>query len=459
MSKRPNFVSRILSATRDDWPTAENTAPALPAPVAVQNAAPTLTPPASPDIPDAENVALSSMGEGWGDLFGSGYMGSTHVSPDRAMRHTAFYACVRLIAGTISSLPLKIYESTPDDSSKEAKHPLGRLLSLRPNPRQSARLFWSSLLALALGRGNGYAWIERTGAGRPVAIWPLLPGTCFPRGLSDFDIAYDITLLDGTRLTVTSDDIIHIPGSPEWNGLEAVSPLRAAAGAINIALAADEYAGKYFENDATPPGYLSYPGKTAPGLVDRVKEHWIARTTGVNRHSMPVLTEGGEFKQLALNAEDSQLLESRRFAVEDIARIFGVPPHMVGAVDKSTSWGSGIEQQSIGFVQFTLQPHLTAIEQEIAYKLFYGSNYYAEFSVQGLMRGDFKTRNEGYRLALGGSSGPGYLTPNEVRKYENKPPISGGDTLSTWTQAGASNASGGKDNSEANNQKDSANAQ
>jgi HK97 family phage portal protein len=148
-----------------------------------------------------------------------------------------------------------------------------------------------------------------------------------------------------------------------------------------------------------------------------------------NAHLPAFIPDGGEFKEITMSAEDSQLIETRKFQVTDIARIFGLPPHMIGAQEASTSWGTGIEQQSIGFVQYTLKPHLTRIEQEVNRKLFRSPEYFAEFNVSGLLRGDIKGRNEAYKIALGGNQQPGYMTVNEVRALENLPPIEGGNEL------------------------------
>lgn len=401
---------------------------------------------------------LSSI-ENWGDVLGQ--LEALAIGPSRAMKHSAVFACVRLIAGTIAALPFKVYEDGDEAPMRRADHPLQKFLTQRPNPQMSATMFWRIMLSLALLTGNGYAWIERKRSGAVIAIWPLAQGCCKPIVLSSGLIAYEVTLTDGTRLKCLQDDILHLPGSCEWIGGQAASPLSSVGASISVGLEADRYAATFFKNDATPPGYLSFEKVVGAELAKRIKEDWYEKTGGANRFRIPVLSEGGTFKQLQLNAEDAQLLETRRFAVEDIARIFGVPPHMIGAVDKTTSWGTGIEQQSIGFVQYTLQPHLTAIEQELKEKLFSGSRYFVEVDVRALMRGDFKTRNEGYRQALGGSGGPGYMTPNEVRALENLPKIDGGDTLATWEQKSASAAAAdgnqGANKDPAAQQKDSQN--
>lgn len=388
---------------------------------------------------ESSGVPLSSL-QSWEQLFG--YLGAKGLSADRAMRHGAVYACVRIIAGSIAQLPFKTYKSQDDGTAIEVRgHPMARLLRLRPNPRMSAVMFWRSVLAQAVLNGNGYAWLERNRNGRIQAMWPLPKSRVSPSlstsGLTKGRIIYAITLDDGSQITVDMDDMLHIPGSLEWNGLEAKSPLQAAASAVNVGLEANEFAQRYFENDATPPAVLKYAKIVTPTTADLIRHEWQDKGTGENRHKIRVISEGGELEQLEINAEDAQLLETRRFSVEDIARIWGVPPHMIGAIDKQTSWGSGIEQQGIGFVTYTLGMHIAATEQELEYKVFREDGHHCEPDVRALMRGDFKARTEGYRGALGGSAGPGFMSSNEVRRLENLPPVEGGDEVQKWTQGKA----------------------
>lgn len=367
--------------------------------------------------------------ESWGDLFGPGHDAGAHVTADRAMRHSAVFACVRILAGAISTLPLKVYREKKGTPTLDRKHALSPLLRLRPNPRMSAAMFWRATTAEAVLNGNGYAWIERNRNGDALALWPTPQERVTPRLLADQRVAYVVTLDNGAQIAVPADDMLHFPGSTQWDGLRALSPLRAAASAIGLGLEADDYARRFFKNNATPAGYLSYDKALKPETVELLRSHWQEKFGGAGRGSIAILTDGGEFKPLALNMEDAQLLDTRRFQIEDVARIFGVPPHMIGALDKTTSWGSGIEQQAIGFITYSLQTHLTAFEQEIETKLFDGDSAWAEFDVRGLMRGDFVARTNGYKSALGGPGAQGFMTVNEVRGLENLPPKEGGDQL------------------------------
>lgn len=400
--------------------------------------------PAPPTSPSASTTVPLSSITSWDEFIGNS--ATRGLSADRAMRHGAVYACVRVIGGTLAQLPFKTYRAKRDGTTVEARnHPAAKLLRVRPNPRMSAVMFWRTVLSQALLPGNGYAWIERSRNGVPLALWPLpksrVSAMLSTSGATKGRIIYALTLDDSAQITVDMDDMLHIPGSMEWNGLEAKSPLQAAASAVNVGLEANEYAQRYFENDATPPTYLAYKNKVTAQLANSIREEWGRKGAGENRHKIRVVSEGGEVHQLEISAEDAQLLESRKFAAEDIARIFGVPPHMIGAVEKTTSWGTGIEQQAIGFVTFTLGMHIAAIEQELEAKIFRDDGHHCEIDVRGLMRGDFKTRNEGYRQALGGSGGPGYMTPNEVRKLENLAPKKGADELQKFTPKGTGNES------------------
>lgn len=380
-------------------------------------------------------VITSRQLESWGDLIGEGYSAGAHVSADRAMRHSAVFACVRILAGAISTLPLKVYRESKGTPTHDRKHPLSPLLRLRPNSRMSAAMFWRATASEAILNGNGYAWIERNRNGQALALWPTPQERVTPRLTSGRQIIYVVTLDGGAQIAIPAEDMLHFPGSTQWDGLRAVSPLRAAASAIGLGLEADDFARRFFENNATPGGYLSYEKALKPETVEQLRTYWNERFSGAKRGSIAVLSDGGEFKPIALNMEDAQLLETRRFQIEDIARIFGVPPHMIGALDKSTSWGSGIEQQAIGFITYSLQTHLTAFEQEIEAKLFDGDKAWAEFDVRGLMRGDFVARTNGYKSALGGPGAQGFMTVNEVRALENLPPVDGGDKVITAATA------------------------
>jgi HK97 family phage portal protein len=364
-------------------------------------------------------------------------LGSTAVTERSAMGVSAVYACVALIGGAIASLPLPIYRRT-DGGRERANHPVWWLLNEQPHPDMSAAAFWEYLLTANLLYGDAFAEIVRTSPNTNAVRWlrPLHPRCvqvdCLEK---DNGLVYTVTDPDGdepTR-TILGADMLHIPGVG-FNGKRSLSPVRhAARNAVGIALAADEWSAGFFQNGARPDFALTTDGTLKPEQIDSLRDQWANRHAGAANRGKPVVMQGGlNVQPLTVPAEDAQLIETRRMQVEDIARIYGVPPHMIGHTTASTSWGSGIEQQAIGFVRFTLQRHLARIEQEINRKFWPRSlQYFAEFNVSGLERGDYKTRNEGYRVALGRAGEPGWMTINEVRRMENLPPLPEGDKVAT----------------------------
>jgi len=354
------------------------------------------------------------------------------VNADTAMRASSVYACVRLVAGAIGSMPLGIYKRAGDSREAINEHPMARAIRVQPNPMLSASVYWETVASHILLAGNSYSLIGRGRGEQALDLTPLKPNAVNIEEKSG-RLMYFITLGNGTYVAYDQDDILHIPGVG-WNGLKGLSAIAyAGQNSIGGALAADEYSAKFFANDATPRGYLKFDKKLSPEQAEILRDYWYRKHQGIDNSHLPaIITEGGEFKTTTVSAEDSQLLETRRFQVADICRIFGVPPFMVGETDKSTSWGSGIEQQSIGFIRYTLRPHLTRIEQEINRKLFTGAankNIFAEFQTHDLMRGDTAGRSAAYQIALGGNQAPGWMTINEVRKAENLPSITDGDEV------------------------------
>ena len=378
-------------------------------------------------VPSVRNSLALGSAELYELLAGSPAASGVAVNESSAMRVTAVYACVRLIAGAIASLPLAVYRRT-EDSRERVRNDLWWLLNEQPCPTVSAAVFWEYLVAQMLLSGDALAEIER---GRGGAIRGLRPLDSRAVGIRQIDgrLRYEFCR-DGEWLGRDQDDILHIPGFG-FDGTRGMSVIRhAAREAIGLALAAEAFSSRFFASGAHPDVALKVPGKMTQEQIDNLRRIWASKYGGAHNASLPiVLTEGTDLKEVTLSAQDSQLIEARRFQVADIARAFGVPPHMVGETDKSTSWGSGIEQQGIGFVQYTLAPHLHRIEQEINRKCFRTERLFVEFNVEGLLRGDSKARAEYYTRALGGTQNPAWMTPNEIRRLENLPPVAGGDHL------------------------------
>ncbi len=353
------------------------------------------------------------------------------VTEQTAMRVSAVYACVNLVGGSIASLPLPVYRRT-QDGRERADHEIWWMLNEQPHPCWGAATFWEYLTASKLLLGDAYARILRASrlSDRIVGFEPLHKSRITTQKLNG-RLVYFYQEDDGGVIGIDQDDMLHIPG-PGFDGLAGMSQIRhALRNSAGVALAADEFSASFFKNGARPDFALEVPGKVTPEQQDMIRKTWKDRHGGVENAHLPALMVGGaKIHELTMNAEDAQLLDTRRFQVEDIARVFGVPPHMIGHTDKTTSWGSGVEQMSIGFVKYTLQRHLVKFEQEINRKVWPNrERYYVEFNTAGLERGDYKSRNEGYRIAAGRAGEPGWMTINEIRRLENLPPIDGGDDL------------------------------
>lgn len=388
--------------------------------------------------------ALTGWGgpEEWAEFFGvRSTSAGVAVTVESAKTSAAVYSCCRLIAGAVALLPIPVYERTLDGGRKKVEHNLWWLLNESPYPTLTACSFWEWMLASMLLRGDGLAEILRDRNGNPTGFLPL-PRQCVEVEERDGRLVYFVS--DGvSTYGLYDEDVLHFPGFG-FDGCKGESVIRyAARQAVGTALAADEYAGEFFANGASPAVALSYPQGVAPTEAQQnyLREQFTERYTGKGNHHKPLLlVNGGKVEPISLNAEDAQLLETRKFQVTEIARAFGVPPHMIGETSASTSWGSGIEQMGIGFVRYTLGPHLRRIEQEINRKLWPRSpKFFVEFNRDGLLAGDSKTESEVISKSLGGPGAQGWMTVNEARRLKNLPPVPGGDLLTmTNVQQGAS---------------------
>ena len=379
-------------------------------------------------------------------LFG---ISSGGVSADKAMTHSAVYRCVFLIAGCVSMLPLNVFSQDGDGHrTRDLTSKPARLLGGRPNPRMPKSMLWRQIVADMLLNGNGIAWIERDRSGNPVNLYPIpwnRVGIRLDNIFGEPTQIYVLSLDNGRYITAHQDDVLHLPGSAQWQTFRAMSPLTAYAASVGIGISADSFAKAYFDNGSTPDGYIKVPTalKTAEA-ANEIRADFMKFNT--NRFAGPaVLPNGSEFVPLKINAADAQLLEARRFSVEDICRIFGVPPHMAGAIDKATSFGKGLEEQTQAFLDFTLGPHLAAIEEELNDKLVRDPTKLVEFDREGFVRGDLKSRMEAMQIMLGGNNGPGLISQNEGRRKLNLGPVEGGDKIVSWPSAPSGAADDGSD--------------
>ena len=378
----------------------------------------------------ASTVVLGSDNPSALQLFGTtASAAGVAVTPESAMRVSAVFACVQRIAGAIASLSLHQYERTAEGRARVENTPLWWLLNEQPTPRYTAASHWEGVSAHQLLRGDSFTYIARNRMGDIREFIPLPWSAVRPRRVktaTDDRLAYDIQ--DINTWGADQDDMLHFPGFG-FDGLRGMSVIQwAARNAAGNAAAMDEYSGRFFAGGAHPSIVLKTDKSMSPKAINDLREAFAAKYSGVdNAHKLPlILTEGLAADTLSVSAEDAQLLDARKFQVIDIARAFGVPPHMIGETSASTSWGSGIEAMSRAFVTYTLQPHLVRIEQELNRKLFRTSKYYVEFNRDALLEGDSKGQADYFRAALGGpGSGPGWMAVDEVRKLKNLPPLKG----------------------------------
>lgn len=356
---------------------------------------------------------------------GSATAAGVAVTAETAMRVATVYACVSLVAGAIATLPVGIYERDGDTRRKTA-HDYGWFLNEQANDDMTSFDAWQYVLSAKLFHGDGFAQLLRPSAvsSRVIGFRPLHPQRVQPFADERGTLLYRVCPANGAPYVLDSADMLHLP-SLGFDGFTSPSPITyAAREAIGTALAAETFSARFFTSGAT----FDYALKTAQSLradqLEALKASLLARVRGEAGARAPLILSGGlEPAQLSVNPKDAEILASRMFSVEEICRIFGVPPHMAGHTDKTTSWGSGIEQQGIGFVRYTLQRHLTPLAQELNRKLWPArARYFAEHVTAALERGDLKARYEAYRVALGRAGEQPWLDHDEIRRIENMPP-------------------------------------
>lgn len=352
------------------------------------------------------------------------------VNEQTAMRISVVYRCVSLISGTIASLPCEIYRRKGGKSELADDLPVYWLLHDEPNPLMTANTFWKNFLWWALMRGNGYGLIGRSSLGAPLGVGLVKP-TSVTTDLSQDKtrLIYQITLDTHEVRRFDQSDVMHYPFIG-WDGKAGRSPLECAREAIGLAAAAQEFNERFFSQGNAADIAMEFPGNVNDEQMKRILDIYARNRAGLEKQRLPLVSTGGAtIKRLDFDAEKSQLVDARNFQVEDICRFYGVPPHMVGHTSKSTSWGSGIEEQTLGFVKFTLRDILKGLEQEVNRKLLRSTRFYCKFNLDALLRADSKGRSEFYKAAVGGTQSPGFMTVNEVRALENLPPLEGGETL------------------------------
>lgn len=379
------------------------------------------------------------------------------VSERSAMQMTAVYSCVRILSEAIAQLPLHVYEYTDTGGRKATEHPLYFLLHDEPNPEMTSFVLRETLMTHLLLWGNAYAQIIRNGKGEIIALYPLMPDRMKVDRDEHGQLYYEYTVstddapINGKQATVKLEpsDVLHIPGLG-FDGLVGYSPIAMAKNTIGMAIACEEYGAKFFANGAQPSGVLEHPGTLKDPA--KVRESWQSTFGGSrNANKVAVLEEGMKYTPISISPEQAQFLETRKFQINEIARIFRVPPHMVGDLEKSSF--SNIEQQSLEFVKYTLDPWVSRWEQGIKRRLFTPEEkqkYFVKFNVDGLLRGDYQSRMNGY--AIGRQNG--WMSANDIRELENLdriPAEEGGDlylingNMTKLADAGIFAADGGKE--------------
>lgn len=352
-----------------------------------------------------------------------------YVTPETAMECPPVYACVRLLANTVSTIPLDMYERTGADSRERASgHPLHDLMHNRPNTWQTAAEFRLTLEQHALTHGNGYGRVSWLRNGSVASIEPMYPRTVMPFRNPAGGIAYRWQPDDAPAQTLLQHEVLHLRRPPfKRNMFEGESPVVQHRELIGTAMATLQYLSRFFSNGAVAKIGVKVPAGLKDEAVNVLREDFERRHRGLeNAHRMAFFDRGMEPVNLGMSNKDAEIAANYRMLVGQLASLWGVPLHMIGETEKSTSWGTGIEQQSIGFITYTARPEFVIWEQALNNTLLTvegRQHFYFEHNVDGLIRGDFKTRMEGYVLMVQW----GLATPNEVRRLMNLPPVKEGD--------------------------------
>lgn len=391
-----------------------------------------------------KNLAVvSSNVDGMNALFQPIQSASGFAVTDKtAMQVSTVYACLSKLSGAILQLPLNKYRlDQNNDREQQVRDDLWWKLNESPSPAWTASSWKEWIVRCVALRGDQHTEIVRSRRGSTFGAVDGFkvhhPDYVVARRVGD-RLAYDVQDINtGKAYTVDQDDMLHFAGFG-FDGLRSLSMVQhAARSGIGNALAAADYTGRSIGEGAMPQIALQYKNKMNPEQTKQLRDSFEATYgAGTGSRKLPlVLTEGGTVQELSISPVDMQLLESRRFEREDICQAMGVPPILIGDNDKTSSWGTGIEQITLGFVKYTVKPHLTRWEEELNRKLFRNAGPFLEFDLDELLRGDSKAQAEADRAALGGAQGSGYKTQNEVRRSRNLPPIKGGDVLYTVAPA------------------------
>lgn len=382
---------------------------------------------------------IASLQSAFPDIFGG-----RNINPDTAQTFSAVYRAVRLIAGTISMLPLKVFKDVNGTPVEQPSHPVARMLDMNLNPECTNVVFMDRLIQDVLLAGDAIAI--------PVGTFPLYSGMIYVprtnvqiyRRSAGSEILYTCTLDNGKQITLPQDMVLHVAGYG-FDGLHGKSIIKYASRSINTSLNADTYSEEFFDNSSAPLGYLSFDKPLKKETADFLLQYWERQYKGhSNSHRTAIVPDGGKWNTVNVDPADAQLIESRRYQVSDIARFFGVPLHLLQESNGSGGWVNGLEQQNLAFLIYTLMPLMERITQAID-RAILDKGLWCQFDMSLLQRGDTKSRYEAYQIALGGNRMPGWMTINDVRTLENLAPVPDGDKVyqpveDTQTKTGGDNA-------------------
>jgi len=365
----------------------------------------------SRDKPKPKNLSLSSN-EGW--ILSGGTSSGKQVNEKTAMQISTVYACVKILAESIASLPLHVFTKTENGGKEPAvTHALYTLLHDAPNPEMTSFTLRETMMAHLLLWGNAYAQIIRNNRGQAVSLYPLNPTEIEVRRDDNKELIY-VYWSGSEYKTLKRGEVLHIPGLG-FDGLKGHSPITTMRNALGIAIATEEYGAKFFANGARPGGVLEHPGVLKD--AEKIRKTWNETFKGSeNSNKIAVLEEGLKYHAIGVPPEDAQFLETRKFQTNEIARIFRVPPHMIGDLERSSF--SNIEQQSLEFVKYTLNPWIVRWEQSLRQSLILPSEkpkIFIMFNLDGLLRGDYRSRIDGYTKGIQN----GFYSVNDVRKLED----------------------------------------
>ena len=378
------------------------------------------------DAPDSPGFWNNVRDSGTLFVFGRAESGEK-VDEKSAMQIATVYACVRLLAESVAQLPLHLYRITDNANGKEkaTDHPLYKILYRQSNPEMTSFSFRETMMTHLLLWGNAYAQIVRDGKNGVLGLYPLPPENVEIDRDEQGKLYYiyhaytdEVPGEHSKDIQFRREEILHIPGLG-FNGLVGFSPIAMMKNALGTTLAVEKYGSMFFKHGGQPSGVLEHPGTLKD--PQKIRENWTQVYGGANNaHRVAVLEEGMHYTPISLPPEDSQFLSTREFDVEEICRIFRVPPHLVQDLKRSTF--NNIEHQGISYVQYTLMPWLNRFEQAVIKDVLLEDEqdlYFPKFNVDGLLRGDYESRMRGYSIGFAN----GFLSPNDIRRLENMDPI------------------------------------